>query len=354
MLERKAIDGTEYLTPFGNIQLGFAKVAKYVIYPGIHAPSALQELIMSKKTWDGISKTNQAKIRLVCDSVIVRAHAHITHRDMMAMKEVRDAGRNEMVELAPSVIKAFRKAGRDWAEAKIKRAERQGQSVDGAPSPGATTPYMDIWTKNSRHRCERLRIAAQRPGGDRRVPPGRSVLKVGLMILRACAWIDQTTRIVAIAAMTLFLALIACTMYEVIARYGFNAPTLWAFDITFMVNGALVHADRRLHHAGQRPCPHRRPVHPVQLPQPACDQSGRLSVPDPAGCRGCSPTPGIDRAWKAYMTDEVELMSAWGPLVWPSYSFLALGLAILFLQSLAEAVRNVVGAIEDAKAIGER
>ncbi len=151
MLERKAIDGTEYLTPFGNIQLGFAKVAKYVIYPGIHAPSALQELIMSKKTWDGISKTNQAKIRLVCDSVIVRAHAHITHRDMMAMKEVRDAGRNEMVELAPSVIKAFRKAGRDWAEAKIKE-----QNAKGNPwmerLARSYYAYMDIWTKNSRHR----------------------------------------------------------------------------------------------------------------------------------------------------------------------------------------------------------
>ncbi len=126
MLERKAIDGTEYLTPFGNIQPGFVKVAKCVIYPGIHAPSALQELIMSKKTWDGISKTNQEKIRLVRDSIIVRAHAHITHRDMMAMKKVRDAGGNEMVELDSSVIKAFHKAGRDWAEAKSKEQNAKG------------------------------------------------------------------------------------------------------------------------------------------------------------------------------------------------------------------------------------
>ncbi len=173
------------------------------------------------------------------------------------------------------------------------------------------------------------------------------------MILRACAWIDQTTRIVAITAMTLFLALIACTMYEVIARYGFNAPTLWAFDITFMVNGALfmltgaytmqVNAHVRIDVLSTRFS--FRSQHAINL-------AAYLFLILPAV--GVLADAGIDRAWKAYMTDEVELMSAWGPLVWPSYSFLALGLAILFLQSLAEAVRNVVGAIEDAKAIGER
>lgn len=151
MLERKAIDGTEYLTPFANHQLGFDKVAKYVIYPGIHAPAPLQELIMSKKTWDGISSTDQEKIKLVCDSIIVRAHAHMTHRDMMAMKEIRAAGRNEMVELDLGVIKAFRKAGRDWADAKTKEQDAKGNPWMGRFSK-SFFGYMDIWTANARHR----------------------------------------------------------------------------------------------------------------------------------------------------------------------------------------------------------
>ena len=173
------------------------------------------------------------------------------------------------------------------------------------------------------------------------------------MVLRACAWIDWIVRFVAIAAMSLFLVLIGCTLYEVIARYGFNAPTLWAFDITFMVNGALfmltgaytmqVNAHVRIDVLSTRFS--FRGQHAVNL-------AAYLFLILPAV--GVLADAGIDRAWKAYATGEVELMSAWGPLVWPSYGFLALGLAILFLQSLAEAARNVVGAIEDARPIGER
>ena len=35
--------------------------------------------------------------------------------------------------------------------------------------------------------------------------------------------------------------------YEVVARYLFNAPTIWAFDVTYMLYGAHVHARRRLY-----------------------------------------------------------------------------------------------------------
>jgi len=30
--------------------------------------------------------------------------------------------------------------------------------------------------------------------------------------------------------------------YEVVARYGFNAPTLWAYDMTFMLYGSFFYA----------------------------------------------------------------------------------------------------------------
>jgi TRAP-type mannitol/chloroaromatic compound transport system permease small subunit len=33
--------------------------------------------------------------------------------------------------------------------------------------------------------------------------------------------------------------LVAAVAYEVIARYAFNAPTIWAYDVTYMLYGAL-------------------------------------------------------------------------------------------------------------------
>jgi len=33
--------------------------------------------------------------------------------------------------------------------------------------------------------------------------------------------------------------LVVAMLYEVLARYVFNAPTLWAFDISYMLNGSI-------------------------------------------------------------------------------------------------------------------
>ncbi len=56
-----------------------------------------------------------------------------------------------------------------------------------------------------------------------------------LSVIRACdRFSDWTGRAIAWAIVPLFCGL----TYEVVARYGFNAPTEWAFDITFMLYGA--------------------------------------------------------------------------------------------------------------------
>ena len=45
MLERGAIDATEWGTMYENISMGFHKIAKYIIYPGVHQPTAPFELV---------------------------------------------------------------------------------------------------------------------------------------------------------------------------------------------------------------------------------------------------------------------------------------------------------------------
>jgi TRAP-type mannitol/chloroaromatic compound transport system permease small subunit len=57
-----------------------------------------------------------------------------------------------------------------------------------------------------------------------------------------------------------------------------------------------------------------------------------------------------DKAWRAYLKGELESMSAWEPLVWPFYTGITIGLAGLFLQVVAEALRHAVG-IADPQAV---
>src|SRR5213078_1409011 len=51
--------------------------------------------------------------------------------------------------------------------------------------------------------------------------------------------LDAIPRIVGRVTAWLILPMIASLVYEVIARYAFDAPTLWAYDMTYMLYGTF-------------------------------------------------------------------------------------------------------------------
>ena len=56
---------------------------------------------------------------------------------------------------------------------------------------------------------------------------------------RITYWLDLPAAIVGKAAAWLVLPMVAALAYEVIARFGFNRPTVWAYDATYMLYGAM-------------------------------------------------------------------------------------------------------------------
>lgn len=58
-------------------------------------------------------------------------------------------------------------------------------------------------------------------------------------LLRAIALLELPSIVVGKLAAWLILPLVGALMYEVISRYIFNSPTIWAYDITYMFAGAL-------------------------------------------------------------------------------------------------------------------
>lgn len=146
ILERKGIDGAEYLDPVGNYQLGFHKIARYVIYPGIHAPGGSYELLMKKETWDEFSPDIQQKIQMACDSLVLRAYASLQRNNALAMKSMAES--NELVELDLEVIDAIRKAGREWVEERIK--EEKAKGTDWVERFAKSYyEFLDMWTEHS-------------------------------------------------------------------------------------------------------------------------------------------------------------------------------------------------------------
>lgn len=163
-----------------------------------------------------------------------------------------------------------------------------------------------------------------------------------ILLSRFCLAIEKLVRATVFFGAILFPALIIVCVYEVVARYIFNASQIWAFDITFMLHGALFMLSGA--YGLQKKVHVRIDVFSDMMPKRvqnflyavlylACFLPAVWILGEAATLR----------SWSAYMTDEVELVSAWGPLIWPFYTAMALGIIALFLQTSVEIIRHVVG-----------
>jgi len=114
MLERGAIDATEWGTLWENISPGFHKVTKYVIIPGVHQPTAPFELVINKEAWAKVAEPDRKLIEAVAKLVTFESWLRIGNEDAKALDFYRKAG-NQIIELDPEVQYLGRKIGLDWA-----------------------------------------------------------------------------------------------------------------------------------------------------------------------------------------------------------------------------------------------
>lgn len=166
-------------------------------------------------------------------------------------------------------------------------------------------------------------------------------------LARPLSVIDGLTRVLGAVTMVMTAALVAVMSYEMVVRRGFNAPTLWAFDISYMLSGlifvmavpyALLHNEHvRIDFLSSR-MPDRL-QHAVNLLLYA-----GLFLP----CIYMIATTAVDAAVKAYVTGEVERVSPWSPVIWPYYTGLATGLCALVLQAVAQMIRHTAELVAPA------
>ena len=144
-----------------------------------------------------------------------------------------------------------------------------------------------------------------------------------------------------IGQLTIF-ALILSMLYEVIARYVFGAPTLWAFDISYMLNGSIfllgaayslrLDAHVRIDFLSQR-----FSLRAQQM------LNGVVYLLIMAPIFAAFTWVAGEKAFKAFSAGEVEHVSPWAPLVWPFYAVIAIGLLAFTLQFLVEALKYFLG-----------
>jgi len=138
------------------------------------------------------------------------------------------------------------------------------------------------------------------------------------------------------------LALIAVTIFEVAARYLFNRPTLWAYDVAYMLSGACVMlgAAWALRVNGHVRIDVFASLLPARVQQ-ALQIVGYVALFLPA--LAVAAWAATARAVSAFATVELQQVSAWAPQVWPFYAVIALGLVALWCESAAAVLRHVQG-----------
>ena len=151
--------------------------------------------------------------------------------------------------------------------------------------------------------------------------------------------IDRVNDLLGAIAMAFLFVMIADMLYEVISRRVFGAPTLWAYDIAYMLNGVgfLFAAGYTLRRNGHI----RIDFLSTRLPRRNQDLINLfvyLLLVFPA--LACLILGAFNGWLEAYLTDELEPVSPWKPLIWPLYGGILIGFVSLIFQCLAEFIRH--------------
>ena len=163
-----------------------------------------------------------------------------------------------------------------------------------------------------------------------------------IVLDRVLPALERVGQALAVIAMVMIICLIAVMIFEVVARRVFNAPTIWAIDITYMTNGTLfliggAYTLQRNAHVRIDFLSSRLPVrvqHAVNLLFYLC-----IFIP----LMWLTSHATVLKAHKAFVRGTLENMSTWEPVVWPFLTGIAIGVVGLTLQVLVESVRHAVG-----------
>jgi TRAP-type mannitol/chloroaromatic compound transport system substrate-binding protein len=114
-LERGVVDAIEWATPGINLPLGFHKVAKYIILPGVHQPGAIQECIIDKGLWSKFDATTQAQLEAAAKKTTIDSWMAINMMDAEALGKLKEAGA-EIIRVDQSYIDGVAAATRAWED----------------------------------------------------------------------------------------------------------------------------------------------------------------------------------------------------------------------------------------------
>ena len=158
-------------------------------------------------------------------------------------------------------------------------------------------------------------------------------------LIRTVQVIDKFTDRTGVWIAWLNLPLVAAVSYEVIARYFFHAPTIWSFDVTYMLYGTIfmLGAAYALHKGAHIRTDFFYDKWTVKT-KGMVDSISYIVFffPSIIMLLGAS----WSEAWYAYTIHETSEQTPWRPILWPYKSVVPLTCVLLLIQGVSEVIKS--------------
>ena len=161
-----------------------------------------------------------------------------------------------------------------------------------------------------------------------------------IRIVRA---IDKFTDVTGTIVAWLNVPLVLAVSYEVIARYAFGAPTIWVFDMTYMLYGAIfmLGAAYALHKGAHIRTDFYFEKWSVRT-QGTIDAVAYIVFFFPSLITLL--VIGSQEAWYAFGIGETSEQTPWRPILWPFKAVVPLTMLLLLIQGVSETIKSVYAA----------
>jgi len=158
-------------------------------------------------------------------------------------------------------------------------------------------------------------------------------------LIKAVQRIDRFTDTTGVWIAWLNVPLVLAVSYEVIARYAFNAPTIWSFDVTYMLYGTIfmLGAAYALHKGAH--------IRTDFFYEKWTDKTKGM-VDSISYIVFFFPSFAIlmyiswHEATNAFQLNEVSDQTPWRPILWPFKGVVPLACLLLMIQGFSELLKS--------------
>ena len=112
-LQSGAIDASEWVGPWNDMDLGLHKVSKYYYYPGFHEPGTVLSTGFNKGVWESFSADERGLISMAATAEYTTSLAEFNANNAKALQQLGQDKSIEIRKFDDTLIRALGKASQD-------------------------------------------------------------------------------------------------------------------------------------------------------------------------------------------------------------------------------------------------